>query len=113
MELPVLVHEPGHGLGVGADVRCRHVARRPEHLFDLVHERARDALKLSRLELARVAVDAAFGAAEWNADYGGLPGHQHRQRTYLVEVDLRVVANASLVGTTRAVVLNPEPVEHV
>ena len=38
VQLAVLVHHPGHRLGVGADVRRGDVALRAEHLLDLVDE---------------------------------------------------------------------------
>ena len=113
VELAVLVHHPGHHLGVGVDVRGRDVAGWPEHLLDLVHERAGDLLELRALELIRGAVDAALGAAEGNAGDRGLPGHQRGQRAHLVDVDLGVEADAALVGAPGAVVLDPIPGEDV
>jgi hypothetical protein len=108
VELPVLVHEPGHRLRVRPDVGRGDVARRTENLLDLVHERACDRLDLSRPELAHVAVDTALGAAVGDADHGGLPGHEHRESPNLVEVDLGVEANAALVRAASTVVLNAE-----
>ena len=113
VELAVLVHHPGHHLGVGVDVRGRDVAGRPEHLLHLVHERAGDLLELRPLELIRGAVDAALGAPEGDAGHGGLPGHQRGQRAHLVDVDLGVEADAALVGAPGAVVLDPIPGEDV
>ena len=78
----------------------------PEHLLDLVHERAGDRLDLLRLELARVDVHAALGAAEGDVGDRRLPGHQLGQRAHLVEVDLGVEADAALVGPAGAVVLH-------
>ena len=106
VQLAVLVHEPGHHLGVGAHVGSRDVPRRSEHLLDLVHERARDRLELALLELVRIHVDPALGAPVGDAGDRGLPGHQGGERAHLVEVDLGVEADASLVGAARAVVLD-------
>src|SRR3954452_14022484 len=75
VQLPVLVHEPGHRLRVGADVRRRDVARRPDYLLDLVHERARHRLQLVALTSAGVDVDATLGAAVGDAHDRGFPGH--------------------------------------
>ena len=103
VELAVLVHHPGHHLGVRVDVGRGDVARRPEHLLDLVDERPRDALRARRrLSCVRVAVDAALRAAERDADDRGLPRHERGERAHLVEVDLRVVADAALVRPARA-----------
>ena len=113
VELSVLVHHPGHHLGVGVDVRRRDVAGRAEDLLDLVHERARDLLELGALELVGRAVDAALGAAEGDAGDRGLPGHQRGERADLVDVDLGVEADAALVGPAGAVVLDPVAGEDV
>ena len=113
VQLAVLVHHPGHRLRVGADVRRRDVARRAEHLLDLVDERARDLLQLVLVAARRVDVDAALRAAERDPRHGRLPGHQRRQRAHLVEVDLGVVADAALVRPARAVVLDAEAGEDV
>ena len=113
VQLAVLVHHPGHHLGVRVDVGRHDVALRAEHLLDLVHERARDRLELVRRELVGRAVDPALRAAERNADDRGLPRHQRRERAGLVEVDLGVVADAALVRPARAVVLDAEAREDV
>jgi hypothetical protein len=107
VQLSVLVHEPGHRLGVGVDVGRGDVAGGAEHLLDLVHERAGDLLKLGWLELAGGAVDAALSAPERDAGDGGLPGHQRGERANLVDVDLGVEADAALIGAAGAVVLDP------
>ena len=107
VQLAVLVHHPGHHLGVGVDVRRRDVAGWAEDLLDLVHERAGDLLELGALELVGGAVDAALGAAERDAGDGGLPGHQRGEGADLVDVDLGMEADAALVGAAGAVVLDP------
>ncbi len=106
VELSVLVHHPGHHLGVGVDVRRRDVARRAEDLLDLGHERAGDLLELGLRELRGVAVDAALGAAEGDVRDGGLPGHERGEGADLVDVDFGVVADAALVWAAGAVVLD-------
>ena len=106
VELSVLVHHPGHHLGVGVHVRGGDVPRGAEDLLDLVHERARDLLHVGGVELVGGAVDAALGAAEGDAGDRGLPGHQRGERADLVDVHLRVEADAALVGAARAVVLD-------
>ena len=55
---------------------------------------------------------AALGAAERDAGDRRLPAHQRGERPDLVEVDLRVVADAALVGAARAVVLDAEAAVH-
>jgi hypothetical protein len=106
VQLPVLVHQPGHGLRVRPDVRGGDVAGWAEYLLDPVHERAGDLLQLGLREVPGGRVDASLGAAVWDPHDGRLPGHELGQRANLVEVDLGVVADAALVRTARAVVLH-------
>ena len=70
-----------------------------------MNERATSWTSLG-LELARVDVHAALGAAVGDVHDRRLPGHQLGQRAHLVEVDLGVEADAALVGPARAVVLD-------
>ena len=67
----------------------------------------------SGIELVARAVDAALRAAVGDAHDRGLPGHQHRQRAHLVEVDVGVVAQAALVRAAGAVVLHAVTLEDV
>ena len=113
VELAVLVHHPGHRLGVGAHVGRRDVAVRPEQLLDLVDERAGDPLQFVRVADVGGAVHATLRAAEGDPGDGGLPGHQRGQRADLVEVDLRVEPDSALVGASRPVVLDPVAGEDV
>ena len=108
VELAVLVHHPGHHLGVGVDVGGRDVARRAEDLLDLVHEGAGDR-SAARSDSSRSAgtVDPALGAAEGDVRDGRLPGHQRGEGADLIDVDLGVVADAALVGAACTVVLDP------
>ena len=96
---------PTSGAGMS---RCR-----AEDLLDLVDERARDLLQLVASSSLGVAVDAALGAAERDVHDRRLPRHQRGERAHLVEVDLGVVADAALVRSARAVVLDAEAGEDV
>src|SRR5262249_38212542 len=58
------VHDPGHGLLVGAQVGGHHVHARADDDQDLFGEAARQPLQLAAREPGRVASDAALGAAE-------------------------------------------------
>ncbi len=69
-------------------------------------------LPLALGHVGRVDLDAALGPAEGDVDQRGLPRHQRRQGADLVEVDRGVVADAALVRTPGAVVLDPESLEH-
>ena len=54
----------------------------------------------------RVAADASLGAAVRQAQQRALPGHPHRERGALAEVDLRVVADAAFRRAEHARVLD-------
>ena len=58
-------------------------------------------------ELQRIDGNAPFGAAVGKIDDGRFPGHQRRQRTDFVQIDLRMVAQAALHRPARIVVLHP------
>ena len=64
------------------------------------------ALELGHGVLARVDRDAALGAAVRHVEQRALPGHPHRERAHLVEVDVGCVAQAALGRAAREVVLH-------
>ena len=102
----VRVHDPGHRLGVGVDVRGGDVALGADEDADLGREAAGQALELALAELLGVDDDAALAAAERDAHDGALPGHPHRQGLDLVEGDVLVVADAALGRAAAEVVLD-------
>jgi hypothetical protein len=111
--LRVGVHDPGHHLLVGAQVRRRDVAVGADHLDDLGRVAARDALELAGRELARVDAHAALGPAEGEAHDRALPGHPHGERRGLAERDVLVVADAALGGPHGEQVLHAVAVDGV
>ena len=60
------------------------------------------------VSVVRVHVHPALGPAEGDPGDGGLPAHQLRQRTHLVQVHLGVEAHAALVRAAGGVVLDAE-----
>ena len=70
-------------------------------------EAARDARQLVLRELARVAAHAALRAAVRQPQQRALPGHPHRERRALAEVDGVVVADAALRRAEHRRVLHP------
>ena len=99
--LRVGVHDPGHDLGVGADIGGGNVLVRPQQDGDLAGVAAGQPLQFSRTHLAGVADDAALGPTERDADHGALDAHPEGERADLVEIGLGVVANPAL-GRGRA-----------
>jgi hypothetical protein len=77
-----------------------------EDVADRLGEAPREPLLLAEAHHFRIALHAALRASERNVDHRGLPGHQGRKRAHLVEVGVRVVADAALVGTAGGVVLD-------
>ncbi len=100
------VHDPGHDLGVGVDVRGGDVLLRTDDDGDLRGEAARQALQLPRAHLLGVADDAPLGPAVGQADDGALPGHPGGQGPHLVQGDVGVVPDAPLEGAEGLVVLH-------
>jgi hypothetical protein len=102
----IRVHNPGHRLGIGVDVRSRDVPLGADQDGQLRGEAAGQALEFAQAELARVDHDSALAATERHADDGAFPGHPHRQGLDLVEVDVLVVPDAALRGAARKIVLD-------
>ena len=106
MVLAVLVHDPGHLVGAGAHVGSRDVGVGAEQVVDRVDEPAGDPLEFPGRVLAGIDRHAPLGAAVGNVDDRRLPGHQGRQGSDFVKVDLGMVAKASLERATGIVVLH-------
>ena len=100
------VHDPGHGLLVGAHVGRGNVFLRADELDQLGGVAAGHALQLALRHLSGIADDAALGAAEGDVDDGALPGHPAGQRAHFVERDVGRVADAALAGAARDGVLD-------
>ena len=109
----VRVHEPGHLLRARAHVGRGDVVIGTDVVAELVREATRQAHALALGESTRVALHGALGAAKRDVHQGALPGHHRSQRAHLVEVDVRVVANAALVRSQDVVVLNAIAGEHL
>jgi hypothetical protein len=108
VELGVFIDHPAHRLRVGAHVRGGNVGVRADEIVDFLHESASQALQLAGAERARVAGDAALGSAVGKVHHRRFPGHQRSESVDLVGVDLGMVANTTLHGAPRVVVLHPE-----
>ena len=108
----VRVHDPGHRLGIGVDVRRGDVALGADEHLDLGRVATSQVLQLAAAELLGVDDNATLATAEGNAGDGALPGHPHRERLDLVDADVLVVADAALGRPTAEVVLNAETGEY-
>src|ERR1700681_1738426 len=65
----IRVHDPGHGLFVGAEIGSRYVALRTEPLDELSGIPARDALQFAMRQFLRIANHAAFCSAKRNVNH--------------------------------------------
>ena len=90
------VHDPGHGLLVGAQVRSWDVALGPDKLYDLRGIAAGNALDLAHGKLGRVADNTTLRAAKRNVNDGAFPGHPGRKRADFVESYVGSEADAAL-----------------
>ena len=102
----VRVHDPGHDLGVGVDVRRGDVALGADEDADLGREAAGQALQLAQRELLGIDDHAALAAAVGDVHHRALPGHPHGQGLDLVEGHVLVVADAALGRAAAEVVLD-------
>ena len=101
-----LVPDPSHRIRIRPHVRCGNVFVRANDFVNLVNELAADSLHFFLGQIARVDADPAFGSAVRNVDDGCLPGHQRRQCTDFIEIDIPVVTQAAFHGSASIVVLH-------
>ena len=102
----VSIHHPGHHLFVRAEVGSHHVHLRADERDHLLRVTARQPLQLTGGHLARLAGNAAFGAAVGQARQCALPAHPHRQRRHFPQGDVGMVAQPALGGAERQVMLD-------
>ena len=107
------VHDPRHGLRIRVDIGRGNVFIRSNDRRNFVCITAGEAFELVLGELVWIANNPPFRSTERKIDDGALPGHPGSQSFHLIKSDLRVIANAAFAGTSRAVVLHAESVEHV
>src|SRR4029077_5240731 len=69
------VHDPGHGLLVGAEVGSHHVLAWADDIQHFLAEAARQPLQFLARQGLGVAGDAALGAAEGQVHDAALPRH--------------------------------------
>ncbi len=89
------VHDPGHGLLVGAHVGGGNVFFGADEFDELGGVAASHALELALGHFLGVADDAALGSAEGDVDDGALPGHPGGEGADFVEGDVGGVADAA------------------
>ena len=106
------VHDPGHDLGVGAHIRRRNVALRPDERADLGDIAAGHLFQLTLAELFGLDNHAALGAAVGQIHERALPGHPHGERAALVQRDVGVIAEAAFDGAFGGIVLDAKAGEH-
>ena len=103
----VRIHDPGHGLLVGAKVGRGNVAFRAKPFDQLSCITARNAFQLSVGKLRGIANDAALCATERNVHNRAFPSHPTGQRADLIERHIRRVAYSSLARAADDRVMNP------
>src|SRR5208337_1848979 len=92
------VHDPSHGLLVGADVGSGNVALRAKPVGKFGGVTAGKALGFAAGQFAGIADDAALGATKGDVDHGALPGHPGSKGTDFIEADVGSKTDAALAG---------------
>ena len=103
----VLVHHPGHHLGIGADVGSRHVLVGADQREDLGRVTTGDPLELLRCVGAWVDRHPTLGSAEREVHECALERHAGGQRDDLITAHLGVIADATLCWASGRVVVHP------
>ena len=73
------VHDPGHDLGVGADIGGRNIPIGADEEADLGRVSPGQALKLGQAQFAGIDDDPAFGSAVGQVHQRAFPSHPHGQ----------------------------------
>ena len=103
----VLIHNPGHDLGVGAHIRCRHVFVGAEKREDLRHVSTGHPFEFAHTEQFWIQCNTAFGAAKGQIHKRGLERHGCSKRNSFIATYRRMVTNPTLAWPTSDVVLHP------
>src|SRR6266536_6152682 len=106
------IHDPGHRLRVGINVRRGNVSIWSDYRRNLESITARQTLQLVLRKALRIANHSTFTAAVRNVDSGALPCHPRGQRFYFFESDVRVITYAALRRPPRDVVLHAITLEN-
>ncbi len=108
----VSVHNPRHGLRVGINIGRGNVLRGPDDRQNFAGIAPRHPFEFALGHALGVTNHAALRAAERHVQHGGLPRHPGRQRFYLIQRYVGMVADASFSGSSRDVVLHPVAGQH-
>src|SRR5260370_16725179 len=92
----VRVHDPSHGLFVGADVGRWDVALRTQPIRQFRSIAASKPLELSSGHLPRIANHSALRAAKGNIYHCALPGHPSGHRAHFVDGNIRSKTDSPL-----------------
>ena len=112
VDVDIGVHHPVHGLAAGAHVWSRDVVFRSDVAAEGVGKAAGDALQVFAFEVAGVEFHPAFTSTIGQTGQSAFPCHPRRQCLTFIQVDILVVADASLVWSKDVIVLDPISFEH-
>ena len=76
VEFLVLVHDPGHGLGIGPHIGCGDILIGSEQVMDFVDEATGESFQFFDGQFTDIDADTAFRATVGDIDDGGFPGHE-------------------------------------
>ena len=100
------IHDPGHDLFIGVDIRGGDVFFGTEKLEQLSRITTGQPLQLSGRHLGRIANDATLGSSKRDVHDGAFPGHPGGKRFDFVECDVRRESQPPLTRPARDVVLD-------
>src|SRR5215210_4591586 len=101
----VCVHYPSHFFAASVNIWSGNVCVRTNNVCNSISVAPCKAFQLAFRHLLWVTYDATLASAVWNICNGTLPSHPHREGLNLIDGDLRVIADASLVRTAGIIML--------
>ena len=100
------VHDPRHGLFIGAHVGRHDIHLRSDEGNHLLGEPAREPLNFRARHFGGITRNAALGSPVRQARQRAFPAHPHGQRGYLPQRHVGMIAQPALGGAEREVMLH-------
>jgi len=100
------IHDPGHHLRVGVDIRSRNVLFRTNEWQNRTGITASHVLKFRLRHLFGIAGYSPFASAKWNVDHCALPSHPSGEGFHFIKRNSGMIPDSTFGWAPRRAVLN-------